>query len=296
MDNQQLEKIDLYLRKELNSQEVKSFENDLDNKPELNSEFQFQKRVFEGLNQYRHAQLKARLDGIDVIGAQGGGLLSLGLSKVIVGVGVVVSISLGMWYFLSSPSNGNNKIYIAEINKPAKPNDYIWVWDIPESLILKSSNTKEIVVINEIKTKASTIGFDEKAKEIIKSFEVDLNKPQLMGMSVEDDFETEKVNNPKVETSDIAKISVNPIDVRVERSAGKLQYKYFDGKLFLYGDFTKEPYQILEINKKSGREIFLYFKESYYPIAMSNEVINLKPLYDLASHKQLDILRENKNN
>ncbi|MEQ8239832.1 MAG: hypothetical protein RIA69_11505 [Cyclobacteriaceae bacterium] len=299
MDNQQLDKIDLFLREELNQQESQRFQNELQTNPELNAEFQFQKQVFDGLNQFRHSQLKARLDGIDVTGVYGGGVLSSGLSKIVIGFGVIATIGFGLWYFNTLENEDLSNANIAEIDAPFNK-EYNWVWKIPVPEVPKQSievSSSPVNKLNNISDNKQVEVLEEfEAESNNEDFEIEINRPQLLGMTDDSNFESEKISTPKIEESEIDGTNLSPIDIKIERSLGKLAYKYFDGKLFLYGDFTKEPYQILEINKKNGREIFMYFKNEYYPIKMVNEVSELKQLNDPDSKKQLDILRENKTN
>ena len=73
-----------------------------------------------------------------------------------------------------------------------------------------------------------------------------------------------------------------------------LKYKYFDGKLFLYGDFNEQPYEILEINGVKERKLYLFFESKYFNIDVTDKVKELDQIVNPKLVNELDIIRNNK--
>jgi len=303
MDNSQQHNIDLFLRKELAPSEIEDFNEQLKSNPDFKKEFDFQKEVFEGINHYRHAQLKARLVSIDVSGLGSPGLLTSGISKVILGAGLISSLGLMTWYFTKDSNFDASQIPKTEqISAPVNITAVDWTWKLPEQKAIKKvSSAHSFLSTKPVeKVKESTlVKGDDQVVEVQKevkepNFSVNIKKPNLSSMSDDDRFKSEIVDKSMMNPSTVSNTVSDPVSVQVKKSTGKLQYKYFDGKLFLLGDFTIEPYEILEINKKSGREIFLFFKESYYLIETTSKYSILKAIQEVHLIKELDILKQNK--
>ena len=72
-------------------------------------------------------------------------------------------------------------------------------------------------------------------------------------------------------------------------------YSFTEGSLKLYGDFTGNPYKILEINSTRGKDYFLFYNEKYYYLRQNTRVV--KPL-ELVKNQglinELNILKDNK--
>jgi hypothetical protein len=48
---------------------------------------------------------------------------------------------------------------------------------------------------------------------------------------------------------------------------------FFDNKLYLLGNFDEMPYEIIELNAKSGKSYFLFYSDNFYKL----ETDQLKP-------------------
>ena len=83
-------------------------------------------------------------------------------------------------------------------------------------------------------------------------------------------------------------------DEIIETKASKIKYRYYDGKLYLYGKFQQEPYEILEINSASGRRIYLYHLTNFYEISSSDKPVELKAIDNSKLIQELEILRKTK--
>ncbi len=130
-----------------------------------------------------------------------------------------------------------------------------------------------------------------------KEFTPKVHLPVLEEVT-DDAFVSEEVAIPQVSGNDVVGSNEHtPIDVKtINKKSEEIKYKYFDGKLFLYGDFKEEPYEILEINSKTAREIYLYHGRAYYQIEVTDGVKELKPITSQKLINELTIIRNNKVN
>jgi len=73
------------------------------------------------------------------------------------------------------------------------------------------------------------------------------------------------------------------------------EYKFFSNKLYLYGDFGKIPYEILELNSSLGKRLFLFYQNEYYSLKMNQkERIPLEKVVEQKLVKELEIIKNNK--
>jgi hypothetical protein len=96
-------------------------------------------------------------------------------------------------------------------------------------------------------------------------------------------------NNPRVATTP-------SITVETDSSNKKytFHYQFREGKLFLYGSFEKNLYEILEFFTENKRTMFLFYKNNYYLLNEENEKIRpLSPINDPALLKKLREYRGN---
>jgi hypothetical protein len=70
-------------------------------------------------------------------------------------------------------------------------------------------------------------------------------------------------------------------------------YQFKDGKLFLYGPFEKELYEIMEFFNEEKRTLFLYHNENYY--LLKDNSTSLKPLNPIQDTELLNKLKEYRN-
>ena len=87
-----------------------------------------------------------------------------------------------------------------------------------------------------------------------------------------------------------AVVNEDPIDVKTENTKSlDIKYKYYDGKLFLSGDFDRAPYEILEINSASGRRIYVKYLDKYYQVGVTDQLTALPEVTDVAIIDELKV-------
>jgi len=69
-------------------------------------------------------------------------------------------------------------------------------------------------------------------------------------------------------------------------------YQVIEGRLLLYGDFSEEPYELLEISINSEKELYLFFKDKYYEIEeTASEATPLQPVTNKSIVRELEKLK-----
>lgn len=305
--SQQIEQLtDQYLRGELSGNELMSFEQLIVDDATIGQYVQFQNDLVLGISHYRKVQLKSRLDAIEIgTGSVSGATLFQGFLKIAGTSLVAILIGLGVYnQIYDEPTvdqenqleieNRDNYTFSESLEIPAIP------------IVKKKKPAVSVAVIKEeplVSRKAETTLKEEeksssKTEENLIEYVPKVNVPALNDVSDSKEFVAQEISIPQVSGNDIVdRESEKPIDIKTfNRKINEIKYRYFDGKLYLYGDFKKEPYEILEINSRSARQIYLYYADKYYEIEMSDNVTILNPSTDDKLIEELKIIRNNKLN
>jgi hypothetical protein len=94
--------------------------------------------------------------------------------------------------------------------------------------------------------------------------------------------ETANKANPEAKISE-APLSKSSIVVEVDNSNKKFNfhYQFKNGKLYLFGTFEKNLYEIMEFFSGNKRTVFLFYKDNYYLLSEENDTIKpLAPIND----------------
>lgn len=301
MTNQQLEQIDKYHSGRMSESEMASFEKQLESDPALKVESDLQADIVGGLKEYRKLELKARLDAINVGPTWMEFVGQSALMKSMGGVIIASIIGTGI-YFYGEKDDQTESGTPVRVNAPvAESMEYVWELgqeksdnrentrlEKPEIAEKPAMETKPELQVEEQPAGEEQVAINED-KEVFKpSFEAPA------ATEVEDSkFESAGLD----ELPETAKttVSEDPIDVETENNkSNTIKYKYYDGKLFLSGDFDKSTYEIFEINSVSGRRIYVYYIDTYYKVETTDRLTELPAVKDQDVIKELQLLRENK--
>lgn len=282
------EKIDDFHAGRMTPEQISSFENEIAKDPSLVSESNFQKEIVDGLKEYRKSQLKSRLDAIDVAPTWFEFAQQSTLLKSFGGVAIATIIGAGV-YLYAEPSEENVSSEMV-ISAPVLQPTYIdWkirpaeIPDRPTSLKLASANS-----VKRIETRNQDPVIEE-SKEFVPTFEA----PDAGKIEAEEVLETALLDELPADTG--AEEAKDPIDVDTEITKSlDVRYKYYDGKLFLSGDFDRAPYEILEINSADGRRIYVKYINKYYRVEITDRLSALPEVSDPSLIAELELLRENK--
>ena len=293
MNDLSQEKIDDYHAGKMTPDEVDSFEQELAKDPALLSESNFQKEIIDGLKGYRKSQLKYRLDAIDPTPAWTSFGSQPALIKSLLGVSVATIIGTGIYFYGESDKK---VISLPDMTIDAPR---------PKSITFDRITPAQIFdeKIDLLKTTPKSLEANQKAEEFatdktiskednrafVPSFEV----PKLT--SLQDDKALQTSFSDELSGDELSKPTQDPIEVETEITKSlDVKYKYYDGKLFLSGDFDKVPYEILEINSANGRRIYIKYLNKYYKVETTDKLSILPEVVEQKVIEELRILRKSK--
>lgn len=299
MNNLLQEKIDLYHSGRMNHKEAKLFEEELAGDPSLQAESNFQSEIITGLKDYRKAQLKADLNAIDVSPRWFEHIQQPTFLKSMGGVALVTLVGVGI-YLVTEPELANSENQRVVIDAPNESKvDLNWkivpAITSAEQMVSKIDHTLDTV--KKSAESAKEIPPESEAVDInkikTKPFSLTFNAPEANDIKDDEALKTSSLDNlPKKSDSDLATGSMT-VDHENTKTL-KIKYKYYDGKLFLSGDFDKAPYEILEINSANGRRIYVKYLEKFYRVGVTDKLTALPEVTDVEVIEELTMLRQNK--
>jgi len=303
------DQIDKYLRNELSSSELRSFESAMEKDPVLQEQVAFDRATVDGISEFRKAQLKARLDAIDVsspwfsVGQIGNNVLINTAGALV--TATVIGVSAYLWINDSSEDEVKNdsqaQVLIGETDFPREAEEATINYSEIEGILNDLGQKASIQPAKPAPTVEESISIiepvSEELSEQAEDFYPDVNVPMIGDVTDDPALKTAEADLPEMEAMDQVSVGDAMIDVKVEQNkkpSEPLKYKYFDGKLYLYGDFKSSPYEILEINRPAVRTIYLYFNNQFYNITSSDDVKELEPISNEKLLNELEIVRNNK--
>jgi hypothetical protein len=299
------ENIESYIANKMSASDKAFFESELAKDPLLSNEISLQKDIAESLKAYRKAELKGRLNNIEVsIGSSYTGV------KVAASVILASLISFGSYYYFSKNDSVADKL---EVNSIASNNT---------NSALKNNNTSEVAVKseaieqtkidateptkNKISKKDDVVIVDKSKKKKTTSTspaiknEEPVTLPAVNPQDVKDKFEdNDKFQNdneiqmPKGDVGTTTHLNnVKDLHVEVKNTKKQFHYQYYNDKLFLYGDFNSSPYEIFELNSKKDKELYLFYNNEFYGLKQGQtKVTALQLIKDSEKLNALNALR-----
>ncbi|MCP4457454.1 MAG: hypothetical protein GY816_05415 [Cytophagales bacterium] len=286
MNSNNQNQIEAYLSGEMDAEQLAKFESEVHVNPELQQELNFQSEVIQGIGQYRKAQLVARLDAVNIAP----GWLSFIQSSTVQYVGGAIAIALigtGLWFTFQDNSLGTELTSSSQIVVVDTPTQQESEWNLPKQKEQEPLMKEELLVV-ELRDWEKVDSSREKL------FNPQIAVPDAGDFETETDFVPEQAGEPSGSTRTDSKKS-QPIEVElVESKALNVRYRYYEGKLYLYGKFKQKPYEILEINSATGRQIYLYHLDTFHEIVPSDKPVDLKVVTNDKLIQELMILRKTK--
>jgi hypothetical protein len=291
--------LDGFFEGTLSTSEESTLMNRLATDADLKSEFEFQKDIINTIKESRKLELKSRLDNISIKWYDN---ISNGW-KVAATATIVTVSTLTAYYFIDMQEEFGNRIDLAqnEILVDAFDTE---VADIPQ---------KPHAIANENIEKSKTIENTEQVKEAVtqetviheSTDQVVANTDRTVEVIVPDVIEDfEEVDNMELEnvsSGDINTMTPSREDLHssveintVLHKKYNFHYNFSHGTLTLYGNFEDVPYEILEINSTSGKSFYLNYKDNFYNIISTNNIIPLQPVTNESLINELKIVKENK--
>lgn len=272
------EKIEAYLTDNLSSSEKAAFERGLEKDPLLKNEVSLQKDILTSIGEVRKAQLKARLNAIDVNSTSGWPAVTW-----IAAASVSALIATGVYFYSTK-----------ETEQKATENQITTIETAPKAEITQGNKTEEPTQINtpvENQDLNTTVEKSAERKVTRKTKDETINTVVPNVPKLENNFTDQDIKNNDTEAPEkglVEKTEASDQIVKTEIISKKNRaYSFYNKKLCLYGDFEKKPYSIKEIAGKNL--IFMSYEGNYYELKPTGtEPQSLKPVTDLQTIKNLD--------
>jgi hypothetical protein len=266
--------------------------------PLVKAEFDLQQNIVEGISNTRKLELKSRLAAIDLPISTG--ILTGGGVKWLAGTVAGVTIFGSVLYWSLIFFDNKIKPIDIEIDQEISFNDNSLA-DFPE-LIEEDKEIKEITEDISTETTSSTSGVSKRQADTRVIEEVNdataKVQPQAL-MSYDDDQLFKSQSDEKLENIASREIAHNRADKTeiefLEAIEGKddYHYRYYNSKLYLYGDFKEMPYQIIELNDKGKKQLFLSHNYEVYAIKDNTTAITeLRELQDEMLKMEIQLIVE----
>lgn len=236
-----------YLKGKLDPQKVQELENALLHDEDLKSQLEYESNVNEAVKRFKTAELKARMNNIDVKSGYSN------LSKIAASLLFISSVTIGAYYYLKPESVNSNVVSkqpVQEINTEVK---------VLENT--KPSDTKTNLVTNEKVAKSkSNVAIKDNSVPVIKEHSIDDSEPVSFETNDENQISSDNVNDIN---------TVKNTEVSVLRNSSKdLMYKHSNSKLFLIGNFEKK-YELIALK---SNHLYLKYNNKFYLINENVEV------------------------
>lgn len=281
--------IDDYLADRMSDAERNAFEQRLASDTELNREFNFHKDIVSSIKEVRKAELKSMLNSIPVGGSTG----TFGTSLKVAGALVAATITIGGFYLLLQDDKPEIEQQTV-IEQPAETRENDFSPEVIEEEAAPETPREEKQEVAAEQEQKETVDPSATPRKLTPA---EIQTPNLV-----DDFDSEgeakEITEPPVftETDDFTAETLFDSNIEVVTDESKRRYQFHyqmkNDKLYLFGAFDKDLYEILEFNNAQGKTVILYYKDNYYLINNEQEEITpLKPIEDENLVNKLDKLR-----
>jgi hypothetical protein len=283
--------LDKYFRGGMEPTEQAEFEIQLHNDPLMQGEFELQKDIVEAIKDSRRKDIKGRLDQIKVGGAQPFSFMNVAASVTLATV-----ISVGSYlYFEDKLESESAKFDLTSYVELAEKieND---LPAMPEALVKREAIAQQIVKDQtpQVAKEQSTVSTVEEVTP------ANIDPPQIfipaapdeLGEVKELEVEDDLVNNTKG-FDNVKNNEVPSFEIENVAKAEMFHYQFYDGKLYLYGNFDGAPYNIIEFKADNKRKVFLNYNDAYYLLNLKQkETAPLTDIKDQTLIKELEMLNE----
>lgn len=289
--------ISSYLDRELSPNEEHEFHSMLQTDPLLKSEFELQQDIINGIKNYRRIQLKQRLNYIEIKPDLFNHFINYKIASSII---IASLLSAGSYFFFQTQNtNSGPEIadeYIINLENEVVIDNYIPDKPEPKVKVINNLVAEKNEGISKPESKEK-VRSKEKTKAPVAKNEVQVIKPNILF-----DFGDEDISSPNDKTVSKtieAERNNNIHNIEIENKVEpkyQFHYQFFNNKLFLYGDFSNTPYEILELHTKKEKKIYLYHEGTYYYIRKNKERITpMEAVTHQRLIKDLNIIKDNKN-
>jgi hypothetical protein len=280
------ELLDDYLGNRMDENSRAAFEQKINADQELKAELDIQQQTLSGIKKARVAELKGMLNNIPVPAGQTTGV-AVG-TKVALWVAVAGLIATGIYLYIDEPAE-ETTVPSTEIVSETEKNENAEPEDKKDGTQPAEKPHEDSPVVSSQKSSAEQKPIaPPKPGSKATSPKIDVYDPSK---------ELEENNTDQVNDElDHSQESVTPsisVEIDAKNKKYNFHYQFKDGKLFLFGPFETELYEIMEFFNEEKRTLFLYHNENYY--LLKDNSTSLKPLNPIQDNELLNKLKEYRN-
>jgi hypothetical protein len=288
-----------YLDGDMSEIEKLDFQSRLLTDPVLQEEYSLQKDMVEAIKIYRKAELKSKLSQVQLPGTAW--YQTLG-GQIAATASITAMVGLGSYLYLSQPNE-----VLSVVDVEALSYTQLTEENVPEIPQMFFEEAETSVFTQEPEPTAYT-DLSPAADEAPETEEVsvdaiarvsELPKPEIIvpDLTIVDDGRDLDVPDGNFESS-VSSFEKLSEKVAVETLKGVkkgLHYRFTGNKLFLYGDFGDQTYEIIEINTQKGRRFYLLFDGNFFQILQNQtDIAPLEKIKDEDTINDLEIMLRNK--
>lgn len=300
-DERDLELLDDYLSNRMGGVDRSEFEQKIQADPDLRSEYSLQKALLQGIRDARAAELKSMLRNVPVSSRGQGNALA---GKALLAALTIVLAATTYWFL--TREKGSVQIPAPAAEQKITDEQPVVSSAPPESNArrdeAKPPVRKTIPEPDKNQTSAGTEhsqpSLSKKPDPILPPAEKKEDKANEAGQDALNPASDKETSGGDSKGTD-GELRPNGSSFLVQPVTGNsrytFHYQFRDGKLFLYGPFTKDQYTVSEFFTNDTRAVFLHYDNRYYLLDRENsEVKPLTPLTDRVLLEKLDKYRGSK--
>jgi len=282
--------IDSLFKGNLSASETAQLETEALHNTSLQGELSLQRTLIEAIKANRKAELKARLKAIEiapVAGSQTWKYAAVVCGLFLTGVATI--------YFVTAKKQGAEEQEVTNI--PMSLQESTATKSVTAPLVIEGPVSKpdgempqmESSVVKSTKKETKEAAESQVAEERVPT-SPELNAPD----AISHEPLNKEIINPEHGLGKTSHLHASMTGVEVVKSKKhKFHYRYFDNKLFLYGDFETKTYEILELNTHNGQELYLKFENKYYDLEPNKtEISKLETVKDKETLKELEDIQK----
>jgi hypothetical protein len=276
------ELLDDYLSNRMDAAQKSAFEQRLQADPDLKNEYSLQQNIVTGVRKARAIELKSMLQNVPVTVPTKGGV-STG-AKFGIGAFIAAAVVTGIYFYFDGSENQSTSQAETHENKSDQK-------DVAKSDEAKKQPTPVVQdeqPVEEQKTENKTIDKKQEKVEPAQQPVIDVFDPS------EEQEENAVTADEAPRTSENRGGSGMAAEVIKNNRNYSFHYQFNDEKLFLYGPFEKNLYEIMEFFGNDKRTIFLYYKDGYY--LLEDKDNKIKPLVPITDAALITKLKESRGN
>ncbi len=271
--------LDDYLGNRMDASGKEAFEQYVENNPDLQGESKFQQQIIEGLRKERAAELKAMLNRIPVSSIPPSDKIPFA-AKLALAVAILIGITSGVYLFVTEPVTISPQV---EFETPAvEPNQNMPAPEVIES-IPENDEVEPSKEIQSTQKETTLPQVTESKPPVIDVFDPNEEVEQAADIATEGKPEGATTAAPTL-----------IIEVDASNKKYSFHYQFKEGKLFLFGTFEDNLYEIMEFFTDNKRTAFLFYKNNYY--LLNEESEKIKPLTAVTDATLLKKLRNYRKN